>query len=377
MSKKRNFISLKEKKEFYQENNITKNIKKSVHWKIYFLILFIFGFIWIVWHIFSMIKYFKFCEYKIIKSLPMMFYKTNKYQTIISLNLINKTIFTTTNNKMSNINYNSFKYNNNNWTINIYNDIKMRNSLYNIYKYNRKNIKLIKNTKYPVELSDLWRYSIINKYGGLYTDTDVYLLQPIDLWFYIYDYTLNNIPINLLSKYQSIKHYNNIDISMIIGIEELNSYHGNPMQFVQWCFVSKKNNPLLTYIINSVLNSMKKYSNTQINIQKRTGPIIWTKSILNYIATHTIDLNGIKNDGYPNALLNRNELNKRGQLIKLYPYNKDNLNYYFYLVILPFRAFNQCRVGCNVKDIKNEHEILIKHQFKGSWKNAINTIFEQ
>ena len=362
------------KNKIYKKNmNLKQNkFKISLHnWKHLFWFIFIVIALYMTYVIINLIQMIKKQSYIVHQPLPSNYYDTLLNKPIITLDGINKNIFSTHKYDIPKFNVESFNKSND-WKFTFYNDSMMRSSLFDIYHDNKEKWHWIQKIKFPVELADLWRYSILYEYGGLYVDSDVYLLEPIQYWFYNYDYTINNIPVNQKSAYQLMIHSNDIiNIDMVIGIENDKSFNGNPLQFTQWTILSKQNSILLKNIIEHVFQNMKLYEPIQTNIQKRTGPIVWTEGILNYISEHSRDLNGKNKNGKPNVLLNRKELDKKGQIITLYPNYNDNDK--FYVAILPYRAFNQCRIYCEkVKDI---HQILVQHQFSGKWKNALNHLF--
>eukprot|EP01084_Bolivina_argentea_P186815 321919_1 len=200
-----------------------------------------------------------------------------------------------------------------------------------------------------VEQADLWRYSIVNEYGGVYLDNDVVVIKPINEWITSNIYDLGEV-IDL-----------DMGLDMIIGIEMPHQNGNNiinPMQFVQWTFVSKANNPILQYVIEFVIESIRNIGFISTDndvehdmlIQEKTGPIIWTKAILYFIQKYDIT----------NSMKSIDEINKFGQLLRL-NYNGSILK----LVILPRSAF------CNINNEPGSlRRVLIEHQFHGSWKIA-------
>lgn len=95
---------------------------------------------------------------------------------------------------------------------------------------------------------DIWRYLVIYKYGGIYTDLDTRCLKPIDTW--------------LKDEYE-----------MIICPE-------NDIHFCQWTFAAVAGHPALEAVINKVksrLLNQGEFSPDFVHIH--TGPGVWTEGI--------------------------------------------------------------------------------------------------
>ena len=98
--------------------------------------------------------------------------------------------------------------------------------------------------------ADLWRYCVLYKHGGIYSDIDSVLLLPISKW--------------TIGKSDKI----------IIGLE-------NDIHFCQWTIVSSPGHPILKMVIDMVVTEFQ--NGIDINyehfVHKHTGPGIWTKAI--------------------------------------------------------------------------------------------------
>jgi len=108
------------------------------------------------------------------------------------------------------------------------------------------------NVPLGVMRGDIWRYMIIYKYGGVYTDLDTLCLKPINTWM-------------------------KDDYDMIICPE-------NDVHLCQWTFAAVPGHP----VIKSVLDEIKKgFKNPNYEeehyVHKLTGPAVWTKGIRNAI----------------------------------------------------------------------------------------------
>lgn len=98
--------------------------------------------------------------------------------------------------------------------------------------------------------ADLWRYCILYKYGGIYSDIDSKLLRPIETW----DFKKGD--------------------RIIIGLE-------NDIHFCQWTIASVPNHPILKNVIQMIVDEFNKgidLTNEHF-VHKHTGPGIWTRAI--------------------------------------------------------------------------------------------------
>ena len=96
---------------------------------------------------------------------------------------------------------------------------------------------------------DLWRYLVIYKYGGVYTDLDTHCWKPISTW---------------------IKE----DKDMIICPE-------NNVHFCQWTFAAAPEHPIIKSVLDRILEAFKNPDYTEPHfVHKLTGPYIWTDGIL-------------------------------------------------------------------------------------------------
>jgi mannosyltransferase OCH1-like enzyme len=105
--------------------------------------------------------------------------------------------------------------------------------------YNRLNIIVAK--------VDFWRYLVLYKYGGVYLDMDASIERPLD--------TL-------------IKETD----TAIISPEK------NPVAYVQWALIFKKEHPILKRVIDIVVNNIKTNQHVN-NILAMTGPYAYAQAI--------------------------------------------------------------------------------------------------
>lgn len=114
-----------------------------------------------------------------------------------------------------------------------------------------KTYETFKKLPLGVMKADLWRYCILYKYGGIYSDIDTECLKPIRDW--------------------GLEKKNKI----ILGME-------NNIHFCQWTIVSSPKHPILKNVIKMINKEVSKGIDTTDEhfVHKYTGPGIWTKSIM-------------------------------------------------------------------------------------------------
>ena len=108
------------------------------------------------------------------------------------------------------------------------------------------------NVPLGVMRGDIWRYMVVYKYGGVYTDLDTLCLKPISTWM-------------------------KEDYNMIICPE-------NDVHLCQWTFAATAGHPILKSVLDEIKNGLKNpdYSEEHF-VHKLTGPAVWTKGIRNAI----------------------------------------------------------------------------------------------
>ena len=164
----------------------------------------------------------------------------------------------------------SWKNKNPEWELRYSND----NDLENFFKneFNGKYYKSFSKLPLGVMKADYWRYAIILKYGGIYTDLDTECIVPIKFW----------------------KNINNKNI--IIGLE-------NYTHICQWTFGAVPNHPFMNFLIEIIHNKIMKgidFSSEHF-VHYTTGPGIFTDSFYKYMKYSTsIPLLSIYNKYYKN-----------------------------------------------------------------------------
>ena len=96
---------------------------------------------------------------------------------------------------------------------------------------------------------DLWRYMIIYKYGGVYTDLDTECINPISLWL-------------------------NEEYEMIVCPE-------TDLHFCQWTFAASAGNPILKSVLDTIKEKLinPTYGSPHF-VHTHTGPAVWTEGIM-------------------------------------------------------------------------------------------------
>jgi mannosyltransferase OCH1-like enzyme len=160
---------------------------------------------------------------------------------------------------------------------------------------------------------DLWRYMIIYKYGGIYTDLDTECLMPIDNWL-------------------------NKDYDMIVCPE-------NNDHFCQWTFAASKGNPILKSVLNLIKEKLLNPSyGSEHFVHNHTGPAIWTKGIYESLGIK------VKNLIYDSDLLNSSE---NAKLYKFYCYSGENWRIFHFIDVKHIYGSQKWNDGNYVQWIKD------------------------
>ena len=138
---------------------------------------------------------------------------------------------------------------------------------------------------------DLWRYMIIYKYGGVYTDLDTECLNPINTWL-------------------------NEEYEMIVCPE-------TEIHFCQWTFAASAGNPILKSVLDTIKEKLinPTYGSPHF-VHTHTGPDIWTKGILKAL---NIQVNNLIDDY---LLLNSSD---NAKLYKFHCYGGENWRIFHFI----------------------------------------------
>ncbi|KAJ3125497.1 membrane-bound alpha-1,6- mannosyltransferase Initiation-specific [Physocladia obscura] len=118
---------------------------------------------------------------------------------------------------------------------------------------------------------DFLRYALLYELGGVYSDSDTVCHKPIDLW------RVNSTAYN--------PH-------LIVAVWGFQSYltRKEPTNLVQWTMAAKPHHPLLKRVVytlvDNILNHKSIASLNESEVDYFTGPVYWTKSIIEYLGEH-------------------------------------------------------------------------------------------
>ena len=124
-----------------------------------------------------------------------------------------------------------------------------------------------------VERADFFRYLVVYHYGGLYADTDVTCLQPVDQWLP----PSAELVVGLENEFPSAE---------LAGARQ----YACARQYLQWAFLAKKGAPLLKAAVDRILHpdiglpaEDSKARKADLTTLELTGPGMWTQEIFKYV----------------------------------------------------------------------------------------------
>ncbi|GAA5963727.1 hypothetical protein JCM3765_006828 [Sporobolomyces pararoseus] len=128
--------------------------------------------------------------------------------------------------------------------------------------------------------SDFWRYLVLAVEGGVYADTDVECMKPVEEWGLDIDWE-GRPP----ADYEPP--------SCIVGVEadvgdrrDWAKYWPRPLQFSQWTMASTRGHPIMLdavrRVVEQALAPVPK-DNKPVSVMERTGPGLFTDSVLAYL----------------------------------------------------------------------------------------------
>ncbi len=151
----------------------------------------------------------------------------------------------------------------------VYDDIEMekfvKNSFPNLYVH-------YSNCQHIVEKTDLWRYLVVVKNGGVYADADTEFIGSYDLF------------IEDLKKYQALLFSGQTYLEKLENL--LLETYARQNEVAQYIFACSSNHPALQNVIDTVASNIakNKYSHLRYHkrILNRTGPGAFTDGIRQY-----------------------------------------------------------------------------------------------
>lgn len=124
-----------------------------------------------------------------------------------------------------------------------------------------------------VERADFFRYLVVYHYGGLYADTDVTCLQPMDQWLP----PSAELVVGLENEFPSAE---------LAGARQ----YACARQYLQWAFLARKGAPLLKAAVDRILHPEiglpagdTKARKADLTTLELTGPGMWTQEIFKYV----------------------------------------------------------------------------------------------
>jgi len=142
-----------------------------------------------------------------------------------------------------------------NWKLIFWDKKKIEKFVLNI---NKDLYKILNKLPYLIQKIDFSKYIILYYYGGVYVDMDTICQQKLDNLLVKYKYGL------ILSKIDIYDNYKLINNGIII---------------------SEKYHDFFLYLYYEIAKNLKKkiYENKDIYILNSTGPIVFSKAVLNYL----------------------------------------------------------------------------------------------
>jgi len=189
--------------------------------------------------------------------------------------------------------------------------------------------------KLGVEKADIGRLLALQVEGGVYVDSDVEDLVPIEKWPEPYNYEMK-------------------DIDVILGVEFPYAAAANPLQITNWAMAAKPGNSLIRHVLAKIVEDAPSIPDIYSNIISRTGPGALTSALLSVFQGYGLKLPLMSEfNGGQGHLFSLPE--RDGQMMKV--------------LILPYRAFGYCKAHGDDVVKTPEEQRLVKHWFAGSWKH--------
>jgi len=136
-------------------------------------------------------------------------------------------------------------------------------------------LQLYKYLPKSIERADVFRYLVLHHYGGVYADTDVECVKPLDEWI-------------------------TSDVKLIVGyeheftsVEEASSRsYARRLQLQQWFIAAAPKHTLMYNVISRIskhleLELMDGLNRNDRGTLERTGPGIWTDAVIGYLREQT------------------------------------------------------------------------------------------
>ncbi|KZZ92700.1 alpha 1,6 mannosyltransferase [Ascosphaera apis ARSEF 7405] len=217
----------------------------------------------------------------------------------------------------------------------------------------------------PVLRADFFRYLILLARGGVYSDIDTYVIQPVSRW----------IP----------AEWDVSNIGLVVGIEadvadrpDWHDWYSRAVQFCQWTILSKRGHPVLRDIVanitEEVLAMKKRHADTLVEVAEAdedssaveklrpedldksvvelTGPAVWTDSVFRHLNSDEIWGSDYK-DHPTLESVDFSGLRAQKRVGDV--------------VVLPITSFSP-GVGQMGAEDESDPMAFVKHDFDGTWK---------
>jgi mannosyltransferase OCH1-like enzyme len=185
---------------------------------------------------------------------------------------------------------------------------------------------------YAVLKSDFCRYLVMFGRGGVYSDLDVHLVQPLP-WTVMGSEDQHSPP------------------NVIIGLEGDASTQGLPRspQFVQWTMASTPLHPMFRDLLTRIAERTPSFvqqvhaleGDAEVNVMDWTGPSVWTDTVLDYLDCSEKQIQNLRDLKDPMRIRD--------------------------VIILPKRSF-----AVTQGEDHTSPDVLVKHYFSGTWKSCKN-----
>ena len=184
-----------------------------------------------------------------------------------------------------------------------------------------------------IHRADLFRYMVLETFGGVYSDVDTRCICPISKW-----------------------NDDKMDVEIIVGVEadpgdreDWAVWYARQLQWCQWTIASARGHPTTTKVITSSFNKFASYETSETEFDEKakkvmdlTGPGIWTDAVNEYIQEQGDDWKNFRSM----------EVSK--QLKDLYA--------------LTITGFSPGVGHMGSKNVAHP-QARVEHMFMGSWKN--------
>lgn len=187
----------------------------------------------------------------------------------------------------------------------------------------------------PVMRTDMWRYMMLYAYGGVYVDSDVQCIKPIDQWGDVF---------------RKDGETTTPRLDALIGVEILSTPSKGEIQFCQWTMAAAQPRHPLFYrtleLINETVASIRAGIAPRKDAVYVTGPAVFSRAV-----NETLTAEGYTADDFQlSSPSNRNILTKN------------------HIGILNVNGFGPFQWHSNSTHDLSNPEICVRHYFRGRWK---------